>query len=170
MHDTVQEKHSWEQKLKEGEIAEEYLDKYFQQWYEIYHANDAQQHNGIDRIFKTPKSGLVWTVEYKADTAAATTGNAFIETMSVAEKNKAGWALTSQAQILVYFIPPNECGTMVSMYEIKKKLPYWLQNFSVRKALNETYHGEGVVIPLIELTRLGKTFRTDKFGWSHESE
>jgi len=44
-----------------------------------------------------------YTVEYK--TVLPVTGNAFIETIPVDMSEKAGWAFTSQADMLLYFDP-----------------------------------------------------------------
>ena len=94
--------------LAEGIAHERQLDEFFLTQYQglltIAQATPAQQRQGIDRLFTSISTGEVDTVEYKADSLAGKTGNAFIETVSVDTANKPGWAVASEAKYLVYLV------------------------------------------------------------------
>lgn len=143
--------HNWETTLKAGEQGEAILDKYFEQWYWIVSVDSKGQRSGIDRIFTCKATGRVYTVEYKTDMRAAETGRAFIETVSVDNVEKPGWALTSRAQVLVYYVPPLLKAYLLSMFELKQRLPTWQKAYLMGTAKNEGYNTRGLLVPLTEL-------------------
>jgi len=139
----------------EGEAV---LDRYFKQWYDVAPASEAQQRDGIDRVFSCQKTGRRFTVEYKADGVAARTGNAFVETWSVAEDKRRGWAYTSHAQMLIYFVPQTGAIYMASMLKIKEMLETWTADYREKSVKNSGKNGnpyttKGLPVPLLEFAR-----------------
>jgi hypothetical protein len=138
----------------QGEAGEAVLDRFFSRWYRILPAGRAQQRRGIDRVFVAGQRRLA--VEYKSDSTAAKTGNAFVETVSVDTSRTPGWAYTSQADFLVYFIPPDGLVYVVQLATLRRALPGWLRRYPVRAIPNEGYHTHGVLVPLDEFERLAQ--------------
>ena len=104
----------------DGLAGEAFLDALFSRWYRIRPASAAQQRRGIDRWFRTTTRRLA--VEYKTDHTAARTGNAFVETVSVDTAHKPGWAYTSQADYLVYYIPPDGLVYVLRFAVLRREL------------------------------------------------
>lgn len=140
-------------KLREGEGHETTLDSFFSRYYRVTPVNMALQRLGIDRVFEA-EDGYRWTVEYKADATADATGNAFIETVSVDTNGKPGWALTSVAQLLVYYVPPQGIIYIAAMCSIKWALRDWKKRYRLKSATNNGYKTWGVVVPIEELRRI----------------
>ncbi len=146
--------YDFQRQMRQGGEGEAFLDAFFTgKGYAIAAASPEQQRQGIDRIFTSPGTGRVSLVEYKTDHAAARTGNAFIETISVDAAGKMGWALTSQAEILVYYIPPAGTITVVPFMALHWEMPRWLRDYPPRQARNAHYATHGIIIPLAELER-----------------
>ncbi len=149
--------------LQRGGREEVVLDTFFSRWYTVEPVSMAWQQGGVDRVFVEKKSHIRHTVEYKSDTKAGETGNCFIETVSVDTINKAGWAFSSLAQRLIYYVPPKKMLYVVPMCALKESLQEWGKKFTVKSKLNENragdgyYYTKGVIVPLVELALLGKT-------------
>jgi len=132
----------------DGLAGEAFLDALFSRWYRIRPASAAQQHRGIDRWFRRDKRRL--SVEYKTDTTAARTGNAFVETVSVDITHTLGWAYTSQADYLAYYIPPDGLVYIIRFDVLRSQLPRWERRYPVRRIANEGYHTQGLLVALRE--------------------
>jgi len=100
--------YQFEAQLRKGEAYEAVLDNFFREKFDIQPVQMCDQRRGIDRIFTSKKNGSILKIEYKADSKAAQTGNAFIETVSVDTQQKPGWAVYSEADYLIYYIPPQQ--------------------------------------------------------------
>ena len=89
--------------LQQGESYEAQIDAFFRSKFnvQISAVDRTSQRRGIDRVWFDVNDDRTWTVEYKADSLAGKTGNAFIETISVDTEQRPGWAYSSQAQMLV---------------------------------------------------------------------
>lgn len=140
-------------KLHEGQKHEQFLDELSAQWYEIREASREEQRRGIDRIFTEKATGLIVKVEYKADTTASRTGNAFVETISVDTANKPGWAYTSQADWLLYYLPQDGLIYLFELTTLRRHLPRWVKQFPARAIPNEGYKTHGILVPLDEFER-----------------
>jgi hypothetical protein len=138
----------------QGEAGEAVLDRFFSRWYRIIPASAQHQRRGIDRVFVAGTRRIA--VEYKSDSTAARTGNAFVETVSVDTAGKPGWVYTSQADFLVYFIPPDDLVYVLRPATLRKALPGWLRRYPVRAIPNAGYHTHGVLVPLDEFERLAQ--------------
>ena len=141
--------------LSQSRVRDSEIDKHFADSWEIQPVGRLFEKVGIDRIWTHRQSGRRWTVEYKHDTLAHKTGNVFVETVSVDSAEKMGWAYTSGAQILVYYVVEGEYAFVVRMPEIERRLDYW-QSFyqhkaatTVDKAANRSYKTWGVLVPLL---------------------
>lgn len=133
-----------------GDAGEALLDQVFAADYEIRPATRAEQRRGIDRIFTQRKTGRHLAVEYKTDYKAAHTGNAFVETVSVDTAGKAGWAYSSAADYLIYYVPSDEVIYVIALEVLRRELPRWAREYPLRAAQNEGYATHGVLVPLDE--------------------
>ncbi len=139
-----------------GEEGEKYLDIYFAMSYNIRRATELEQQEGIDRVFK--KDGIEHSVEYKTDYTAGETGNAFIEMVSVDTRNVKGWALTSRADWLFYYVPGRHVIYIIAMPILRKNLGTWIKRYKKSpKVPNEKYNSEGVLVPLMEMERISES-------------
>jgi hypothetical protein len=144
------------QQLAIGEAWEDRLDAFFLERFpvRILRASREEQRKGIDRLFVSRISGAIDTVEYKADTLAGRTGNAFVETVSVSSTGRPGWALASQAKYLVYLVTEPETIYFVAMAALRAKLPVWKRLYREAAAQNDGYETRGLLVPLDELERI----------------
>jgi hypothetical protein len=150
--------YSFQAQLGQGKRAEDFLDHYFARWFRIQPvALDTELRDGYDRIFTRKRDGEQLKIEYKADWQAADSKNAFIETISVYEERKLGWVYTSQADMLIYFVPPLGVIHMVPLGAIRFVLPGWKLRYREVHAPNEGYRTYGVLVPLAQMGRLGVT-------------
>lgn len=150
--------HTFDKSLKSAKLYEAELDKHFGQTFQITPAGHEQERLGIDRFFEHRHTGVRYSVEYKTDHKTPETGNVFIETMSVDTHGKRGWAYTSTAQVLVYFIPGYEYALRADMTAIKNNLVEWTV-YPRAPAWNRGRGGEyyktlGRLVPLGEFRRV----------------
>ena len=137
----------FEAQLEKGEEYEGILDTFFSSQYDIEEATFEQQHLGIDRLFTSKKRGVRASVEYKTDFIAQKTGNVFIEAMD-GDSEPRGWASSSTAQILVYFIPEMNVIFMADMLKIKLDIDFLCVKYGIRTVKNPTYNILGAPIPI----------------------
>ena len=141
------------------EKAEKYnslLDHHFNDRYEVVNCETkAAQILGVDRLFIAHKSGRCFSVEYKVDFIARRTGNAFIETLQRFESGRLvrGWAYTTGAQIVCYFVAPETIYVMDAL-KMKTELPHYAKFFPLsdwvvnRKPDGSNYAAQGILVPL----------------------
>ncbi len=86
-------------------------------------------------------------MEYKADATAARTGRMFLEIMSVDTADKPGWALTSLAQLLVYYVPLLDYANIYNMYSLKALLPALQQGYQIKRIPNNGYCTHEIAVP-----------------------
>lgn len=141
------------EQLKAGQAHEHFLDEYSGRWFEITEATREQQRQGIDRIYTAKATGVVTTVEYKADTTASRTGNAFVETISVDTVMKPGWAYSSQADWLLYYLPVDGLIYFFEFAKFRQHLPRWVEQFPTRAIPNNGYKTHGLLVPLEQFER-----------------
>jgi len=153
---TLSTTYDFRTQLATGEEAERRLDAWFAHWYAIEPATMDQQRQGIDRIFTRRDTGRAFKVEYKTDSRASATGNAFVETVSVDTTGKAGWAYTSQADMLLYYVPVSEVIYVIQMTSLRRHLPRWQQQYPARRIPNQGYCTHGLLVPLDEFERIAQ--------------
>ncbi len=156
----MNEPFDFQAQLKRGEAGEATLDAYFGQRFQIRKATMAEQRRGIDRFFTNPKNGHVWSLDYKTDTRAAQTGNVFIETKTFPDREQSGWAYTSEAEWIFYYLPDAFAVYAVSFTYLRAKvLPLWAARYPLRSAKNKTYTTYGLIVPVAIFARCAsKTF------------
>ena len=142
------------EQLIEGQETERFLDSIFSKFVRIQDVEMDLQTKGVDRIFYWDDMAIA--VEYKADRRATITGNAFIEIISVSHTNKAGWAKTTNADWIIYFLPQEMKAYVVRVKEMRQKLDEWLNTYPTGTAQNEEYQSIGILVPLTELEKCGK--------------
>lgn len=146
--------HDFHKKLAEGKEHEDALDVHFSGTYEIQYVPRGADRLGIDRLFIHRGTRNRYSVEYKSDSEAAQTGNAFVEIVSVDTTGALGWAKTCCAQWLIYYIPPTGRGYWFSPCAIKAHLEQWGRLYPVRKSYNNGYASKGICVPLGVFTSL----------------
>lgn len=147
---------SFREQLAKGEEAERFLDGYFDDRFKVLPVTREGQRKGIDRVFIDRQTHEHARVEYKTDWRAQATRNAFIETVSVDSQEKRGWAYTTQADLVFYYVPGEELVYVLQPAVIRQCLPAWQQRYRAAKARNEGYYTHGVLVPLHELERCAK--------------
>lgn len=145
--------YDFRKQLTSGEDYEKILDAYYSRWYKVQEISMDSQKSGIDRVWTDRETGMRTSIEYKTDFIAPTTGNVFIETMSVDVENKLGWAYTSCAQWLVYYIPGMKRAYRITMLNVKHYLPFWENRYEKKKVPNNGYYTEGILVPLDEFEK-----------------
>ncbi len=140
-----------------GKQAEAFLDRYFSRWFTIQQVDaQTERRDGYDRVFTRKNNGERLKIEYKADWQAAETHNAFIETISVYEARTPGWAYTSQADMLIYYVPPLGVIHMLPLEVVRFMLPGWKLRYREVPAPNDGYHTYGVLVPLAQFAKFGR--------------
>jgi hypothetical protein len=137
-----------------GDRGEAVLDHFFSRVYAIEPATDDQQRRGIDRWFTNRKTGHRFTVEYKSDALAGRTGNAFVETTSDKARQKPGWAYSSAAEYLVYYVLEPEAIYILRLADLRRKLWDWERQYPHKEVKNTSWTTEGLLVPLREFERL----------------
>jgi hypothetical protein len=161
--------YSFRTQLTKGEKAERRLDKHFSGFFRIDHASEREQRNGIDRWFEAfdaahdPLGGQRFGVEYKTDWRASKSEMAFIETVSVERGGvveRRGWAYTSLATWLVYYVPGAETVYVLPMQALRANLPKWMAHHRTVGVQNEgggnAYITRGLLVPLTQLERCAR--------------
>jgi len=146
--------YNFKEQLAIGAQGEAFLDSFFHADYQIAPAHAFEQKQGIDRHFINRNNGTQLRVEYKTDGIAQKTHNAFVETTSVDKNDKAGWAYTSTADYLIYYVPGDELIYVIRLTKLRKCLPTWATKYPLKSALNEGYRTWGLIIPLREFERI----------------
>src|SRR5690606_40524051 len=102
----------------------------------------AEQRKGIDRIVKKP-DGEVIRLEYKTDALTAKTGNVFVETISSTKSGALGWALKTQADYVIYFVPDWEKALIISPKILREMIPIWIFQYHQKPVKNAGYFSYG---------------------------
>ncbi len=142
--------------LQQGESYEAQIDAFFRGKFnvQISTVDRTSQRKGIDRVWYDVADDRTWTVEYKADSLAGRTGNAFVETISVDTEQRPGWAYSSQASLLVYMVTDPQTIYVLSMARLRRNLARWAAVYPTRQAANDGYNTHGLLVPLHELERI----------------
>jgi hypothetical protein len=141
--------YDFERQRELGAIGESIIRGVFAQQFNIQRSVALEQRQGIDFWFSYGAFDLA--VEVKTDFTAAHTRNAFIEVTSVDVDGKPGWAHTSRADFLLYYVPPDRVVYVVAMREIRHRLPAWRKKYESRRVQNDGYQTEGILVPLDQL-------------------
>lgn len=145
--------YDFSEKLAEGERGEAYLDTLWDSRWQIVKAQRDDQRRGIDR-WLVNSAGKRISLEYKTDVTAGRTGNAFVETISVSTADKPGWAVSSQATWLIYYIPDPEAVYIIKFARIRQHLARWREQYPSRDIPNVGYVTTGLLVPLREFEQI----------------
>ena len=140
--------HTFQNSKKIGDAGEAALDLFFKERFQIEDVDMTQQKLGWDRIFTHLESGARASVEYKTDTQSHKTRNIFIETWSNKESGKKGWAYTTTAQWLYYYVLGDSEVYIVDVVQLKLYLNNWQKQFQKKGAKNPNYSSEGLLVPI----------------------
>jgi len=144
--------YNFDSQMTKGDRGAEDVIAYLSIQHEWIPATKDEQKKGIDGIAICRKTGRKWAVEIKTDWVAKETGNVFIETVSVDAEGILGWAYTSLAQVLCYYIPQASTMYVVSMARVKARVCEWAKLYPHRSIPNNGRHGgyntEGLLVPL----------------------
>jgi hypothetical protein len=145
--------YSFVEQLERGKAGEAVIKDYFSQWYKITDATlDQQKNEKIDFIFE--RNGVRTKVEVKTDDKTDKTGNLFIETMSMIEWGKYGWAWVTQAEKVLYYALPDTVY-ILDVAQLRDMLQVWhKQRKPKRKVYNDHWTSEGYLIKTDEIVRL----------------
>ena len=140
--------HTFQESLGTGSLGETLLDTLYGRWWDIEAVAMDDQRRGLDRMFT--RSGESLAVEYKTDTQGAASGNIFLETVSSDRNGKPGWAYSTQADAVAYYLHEDGGGRglVFSPSELRKALHGWVRRFRVVTATNPGYHSYGVLVPV----------------------
>lgn len=144
--------HDFEESLAKVKPEEEKLDRYLEKLgYEIVLATITEEKRGIDRYITT--KGITLAVEYKCDSRAADTGNAFIEIVSNSRTDKPGWVHTTEADWVLYFIVKAEKPYVMWLRPsvIRSAMPAWSDKYRTALCQNPSYCSYGLLVPLDRL-------------------
>lgn len=130
-----------------GDTGERILDAFFMSLgYEVEEVNMAEQRKGIDRIIVTP-DGKELKIEYKTDALTASTGNVFIETISSTKSGALGWALKTQANFVVYYVPDWSKALIIDPKILREMIPIWIFQYHQKPVKNAGYFSFGIPVP-----------------------
>jgi hypothetical protein len=147
---------SMDKQLQQSRIRDAEIDRAFaDKWYISKEVPRAIERMGVDRIWIHRETGRRIPVEYKSDERAHKTGNVFVEVESV-EGEKKGWAYTSCARFIIYYVTGGEYAFVTRMDEIERRLTGWELNYPKRpagwtidKATGNRYRAVGICVPLM---------------------
>ena len=144
--------------LEQGVQGELILDNFFKRFYHIRPATQEEQKRGIDRVFKHKERLYNLCVEYKTDSRAADTGNACLELAKNLNPYKEGWALTCEADYLIYYVPGLRKAFAIQPEVLRIHLNSWLLVYKLRIVKSEgnyqNYQTQCLIVPLWELERI----------------
>jgi len=138
--------------FKQGKDVEAWLDRYFgERGFKIEKLSmeeERVQHIG-DRRFK--KGKWSYLIEYKSGIQTYTTGNIFLETVSVDTTKTPGWVFTCKADWIVYACLLNHKLLWFKPDTLRIKITQMQQRYPTvftGKGQNKNYKTHGVIVPL----------------------
>lgn len=121
--------------FKIGQAGEWVMSKYHEILYHITKSSMQGERDGYDFIFVNRKSGKKYKVEIKTDQKVQIFGNIIIETVSVDNPFRAGWGVTSQSDIIIFYL-----------WETKEVLYFWTKDIKSNIDKWKRQYGETAVI------------------------
>jgi len=140
--------HRFDESLRRGEFHAQYLDFYFGPEFVIREATRSEDRRGIDRWFAHRLTGEMYAIQYKADERASETGNAFVEVVSVDVDNVDGWAYTTEADFILYYLPCDGKIYVIRPRDVMRFAKEWRGQYPIRQAKNDGYSTHGICVPL----------------------
>jgi hypothetical protein len=142
---------SFESRKRDGIRGEEAIYRHFSpDWIVTCVSRDLQKF-GIDFRFVHKTKSIAYWIEVKTDYRAGKTGNAFIETVSCDARGTRGWALTSRADYLFYFLPDDLLIYALQPPRLPALVREWTRRYRSVSVPNFDYNTRGILVPLHEL-------------------
>lgn len=151
--------HDFNDKLDEGKYYESILDKFFLDRGDVSILPakvDNEIEEGFDRYFVHSTEKPPFRIEYKSDTVATGTGNAFIETVSDDVLCKPGWVNKSRADYVAYWPVGTGKIILVSPSILRQCLKHWKKEYSTASAKNKSWKTHGLLVPLHIVEKVAK--------------
>lgn len=148
--------YGFDQQFAQGNKGENVLDTYFSRLYFVLLVPLDMQRLGIDRVFLNRESLMTHTIEYKTDSRAAQSGNVFIETVSIDRDNKPGWAYTSRADFLFYYLPQVGRVYCIEMSTLRRYLGDWVKHYPLKEIANKGYNTRGILVPCRDIVPIAR--------------
>lgn len=151
--------YSFDESLALGQSYEQALDVFLKPLFSLTPAISAMQKRGVDRVAVSRKTKKEYWLEYKADTVAGRTGNAFLETMSVQSEKaeKLGWLYTSAADYIVYFVVDQAMLYWLSPAVLRRCLPEWQAQYKTKDTTTaQGWRTTGLIVPLEVLAEVAE--------------
>ena len=139
--------HRWNETKAQGDVYEAEQDAIWKKWYHITPATRDEDRQGIDRHFEAKACPIKFTMQYKGDDRASSSGNLFIEVISIDCTGDHGWAIRCAADYLSIYIPDERYCYWIYMPHLKVCVPWWLTRFPIAKADNDGYQTHGILVP-----------------------
>lgn len=153
----LQKTYDFHEQLEKGETFEKELECFFVSKYDITveQVSLNKQRLGVDRIFTFP-NGRKYSIEIKTDFLAQKSHNVFVETLSNSKTGKKGWAYTTTADFLIYFVPGFKKAAVVRPIVLREKLKEWSIIYKTRYCKNKDYYSAGLLVPWSQFTELSE--------------
>ena len=156
------------EKRREGDKGEWLMNTYHTLWFDIVESGNDGRERGYDSIFTRFSDSTPFLVETKVCNRAHETGNLIVETMSKVEFDKLGWAITSEAEILLWYIWFWDEVIYFRMPDIKKRVNQWKERYG-ELALMKNKQGwttRAIMVPLTVMRPLAIDFQKHlKYEW-----
>ncbi len=136
------------------------LDRWLRTRYVVRNATQNEEWSGIDRFVSDSRGEC--SIDYKCCQEARKTENAFIETVSNDITERPGWALTSKADWILYFVVPHE-ALFLRTLRLRDELGNWLR-YPTGSALNRDYSTTGLLVPLPVVRALSEFISSPRTG------
>ncbi len=154
--------HDFKAKLAEGEAYAKEQDAIYSSKFNIRPSTPEEDRRGIDRHFKAKACPFEFTMQYKGDERAATSGNLFIEIISVDTTMAPGWAIKCEADYMSIYVPQERHVYLLHVRMLHIWVPAWLMRWPVTQAQNKHYKTHGILIPRKAIAKEPPCM------WSHE--
>ena len=151
-----------------GIKGEAVLDAWLSRFYRLWAASPEQERAGIDRLAIHYLAGRKFTFQYKTDTRAFATGNAFVETCSVWRQDRCqepGWAYDCEADYLFYLVIGGHLY-ICRPGAIKSFASGLWQSYPSRDISNRDWKTQGLLVPLPEFQKAATIVIQDFEQWA----
>jgi hypothetical protein len=151
----------FKESLGRAKRFESEIDAHFRESYTVVPLTVGAEKRGAgDRVFiKHDKQTQAYLVEYKTDEQAESTGNFFVELISIdrGANQRMGWAYTCIADYIMFYRPKSKIICVIKTEMLRATLPSWRESYIMRpsgSALNNGYDSYGILVPVTEVESL----------------
>ena len=138
--------HRYDESLGVEALWAPVVDAWLASRYEVHVAELEDELRGIDRFLTRPADVTVTSLDAKHDRLAHRTGNVFLETVSNDQSGRPGWALTSEADWILYHVVAERRVLLFLTSELRD-VAGW-SRWRERSVRNEGYRTVGQLVPV----------------------